>query len=112
MKKQLSLSIAFIILSSIFTFGFGQQEIQRSISGNGYWVVESNTKTPKISILYFYTNDNVLVYKEHVQGIKIKINKRKVVNRLNNVLEQSLIAWKQQNLPAENRMLVTYALKQ
>jgi hypothetical protein len=110
MKKQLSLSLVVLMLSCTFSFCSAQKS-NHTITSEGYWVVESNTKTPKISVIYFYNIDNVLVYKENVDGIKIKVSRKKVISRLNNVLEQSLIAWKQDHIAGENRMLVSLSLQ-
>jgi len=59
----------------------------------GYWVVESNVKTPKHSIVYFYTDDNTLIYKEEVDGIKLKPNKEKTKMKLKKLLDSALWAW-------------------
>ncbi|MGE5521537.1 MAG: hypothetical protein ACM3VS_16545 [Candidatus Dadabacteria bacterium] len=81
------------------------------VGPKGYWVIESNKKNPKNSIIYFYTNENVLMYKEAVNGMKINVNRKKVLTRLNNVLEASAIAWQKQHQASENEMLVTLAMK-
>lgn len=42
-----------------------------------YWVIESNLKTPKKSIVYFYTAGHVLMYKENVDGRKLNAGNKK-----------------------------------
>lgn len=52
------------------------------------WVVESNVKTPKNSIVKFYNANQELVYQEAVNGKKIKIERAKVREGLNQILKQ------------------------
>ncbi len=52
------------------------------------WVVESNVKTPKNSIVKFYNASQELVYQEAVNGKKIKIERAKVREGLNQILKQ------------------------
>ena len=59
----------------------------------GYWVVESNVKTPKESTVYFYTSNHDMIYKESISGKRINIKRKKTVLHLNAVLMQSLTAW-------------------
>jgi hypothetical protein len=81
------------------------------ISPNGYWVVESNIKTPLNSIIYFYNNDNQVIYKEKLVGIRINIKKRKTLMGLRKILEASVAAWNTKQSPGENRLLVANAFK-
>ena len=116
MKKTI-ISFAIAVALSFFSnFCFAQQEEQKSnapkwVSDKGYWVVESNVHTPKSNTLYFYNNDHLLVYKEKVEGMKIKLNKKKVLMRLKSVLDQSVTAWEEQHIAKENAMLVSVALR-
>lgn len=77
----------------------------------GYWVVENNIKTPKSSIIYFYNNNQQLVYRENVEGIRINASRRKVQLRLKHILEESVTAWEQQHISKENQMLVAMAFR-
>ncbi|WP_152969617.1 hypothetical protein [Pedobacter sp. Hv1] len=52
------------------------------------WVVESNVKTPKNAIVKFYNANQELVYQEAVVGRKIKIERAKVREGLNQILKQ------------------------
>lgn len=52
------------------------------------WVVESNVKTPKNSVVKFYNAKQELIYQETVVGKRIKINRTKVKEGLNNILNQ------------------------
>jgi hypothetical protein len=54
-------------------------------------VVESNT--PLDHIIRFYNNDNELLHKETLTGIKLNPERRKVKMELKKVLESSVLAW-------------------
>jgi hypothetical protein len=81
------------------------------VSPNGYWVVESNNKTPLSSIVYFYNNDNQVIYKEKLDGVRINIKKRKTLMGLRKILEASVVAWNAKQSPGENRLLVANTFK-
>ena len=63
------------------------------VSEIGYWVVESNTHSPSRHIVLFYNNDNVLMYKETLEGIKLDPQKRRVKMKLKKALEASARTW-------------------
>jgi hypothetical protein len=81
------------------------------VSEKGYWVIETNKQTPQNSIVYFYTNEHVLVYKEKVEGVVLNLNKRKIKMSLKKVLEQSVYAYEKMKKPAENEMWVMNTIK-
>ena len=56
----------------------------RWVSEKGYWVVESNINSPLNHIVRFYNNDNELLYKETLAGVKLNPDKRKVKMKLKN----------------------------
>jgi len=58
------------------------------VSEKGYWVVESNIHQPKQARIYFYTSNNVLVYKETIEGVKLRLNKYATKMKLKQVLEK------------------------
>ena len=117
MKSMLSAAALFILLaSSSYTFGQEEaepvrQRIPKWISEKGYWVVESNVKTPFNSIIHFYNNDNVVVYREKVDGVKINLHKNRTKMRLKKVLEQSIVAYESTNVIKENQQWVAKALR-
>lgn len=74
----------------------------RWASEKGYWVVESNIKTPRQYTIRFYNNDQVMVYKEQLQDITLKMEKRKVKMNLKRVLEAAVLAWEKQRQVKEN----------
>jgi hypothetical protein len=63
------------------------------VSEKGYWVIESNINSPLNQIVTFYNNDNELLYKETMTGVKLNPEKRSVKMKLKKVLESSVLAW-------------------
>jgi hypothetical protein len=110
MKKHI-LTILAVTVFAVACYSQSETKNPKWLSEKGYWMIESNVKTPKSSTLYFYNNDNVLVYKEKVEGVKVKINRTKVKMSLKNILEQSVTAWEQKHIIKENDYLVATALK-
>ena len=88
-----------------------QQEIPKWVSSKGYWVVQSNKKTPKEAVVYFYNNDNLLVYKEEIRNQKLKINRKKTLLRLKAALEEAIIAHAQGTWARQDNLLA-YHLQQ
>ena len=118
MKKQLANFLVAVTLCSAPILSYSQMEqesytpaVPKWISEKGYWTIESNIKTPTNSTVYFYTNENVLVYKERVEGIHINLRKKRVLMHLKNVLEQAVSAWQKEHILKQDEMLVAIALK-
>ena len=88
------------------------QRIPRWISDKGYWVVESNVKTPLNAIIHFYNNENVLVYREKVDGVRINLNRNRTKMRLKKVLEQSIVAYEESRVTKKDEQWVAKALRQ
>lgn len=102
MKKNSGTLIA-LALFALVTVTAKAQKTENSetpapkwISKHGYWVIESNINTPKSSTIFFYNNNNTLVYTEKVEGVKLNVNRRKTLMKLKEVLDESLMAWRQQ----------------
>jgi len=116
MKKIfLTTGLSLILLLAVFTV-FAQTEAKahptpKWVSENGYWVIETNTHTPKLNTIYFYNTNNELVYKEKVDGVVINLKKRRVKMNLKKVLDQSVIAYNKTQKAAENEMLVINLIK-
>lgn len=64
-----------------------------AVSANGYWVVESNKNTPKESVVYFYNNANILVYKEEIKDRKLKLQNEKTLAWLKASLEAAVYGY-------------------
>ena len=77
----------------------------------GYWIIESNIHVPKQYTVRFYNNDQVMVYKEEVKGVHLKVEKRKVKMHLKRVLETALVAWNKQQQAKENEGWVVNAIR-
>lgn len=111
MKKQwyFNLLVLFLVASSV---GFAQNKNKgKYISSKGYWVIESNLKAPRSNAIYFYNNDNVMVYQEKTEGIKINTDKRKTLLKLKAALEQAIVACENGRKESLNGMLVITAFK-
>ena len=100
MKSYLKSVLIAIFIATSLTGLNAQDDTSRNTSTkpfwipeNGYWVVESNIKTPRHSIVYFYADDNTMIYKEEIEGIKLNMKKEKTKMKLKNLLESALWAW-------------------
>ena len=80
-------------------------ELPKWISSKGYWVVENNKKAPKDAIVYFYTNENLLVYKEEIRNQKLKLNKKKILLRLKTALEEAVSRYEKGTWAYQNNLL-------
>ena len=72
------------------------------VPSEGYWVVEGNKKNPRENTICFYNEENKLIYKETITGIRLKVKKERVKLHLKSVLETALMAWEQQQKTKEN----------
>jgi len=100
MKTQIkAVFIAFILATKFVTANAQDSSVTKShtkpawLPEYGYWVVESNIKTPKHSIVYFYSDDDTLIYKEELEGVKLNPKKEKTKMKLKKLLESALWAW-------------------
>jgi stress-induced morphogen len=75
----------------------------------GYWVVES--ASPQQHQIRFYNNEDVLLYSEKLDGVKLKPAKRKVQMQLKAALESAVYAWEQTKKPSADRAFVKRELK-
>ncbi|AXY76805.1 hypothetical protein D3H65_23650 [Paraflavitalea soli] len=117
MKKCLNLLVLTCLLMGS-TAAFAQNEedtpapaTPRWVSEKGYWVVESNVHVPKQYTVRFYNNDQVMVYKEEVQGVVLKLQRRRVKMNLKKVLETAVLAWEKQRQTKENEGWVYNAIQ-
>ncbi|MBN8855208.1 MAG: hypothetical protein BGO55_24620 [Sphingobacteriales bacterium 50-39] len=70
------------------------------VSERGYWVVETRHDS---SIVYFYNNDNLLVYKEQLRGT-LNADRRKTKLHLTRTLERMVTAFSRRNRPIYRQM--------
>lgn len=114
MNPYLRTSIMVVVLAITSHSLPGQvenKELPRWVSGKGYWVIEGNINDPLRHIIWFYNNDNLLVYKETLTGIKLNCDRRKVKMKLRKVLESSIIAWENKKVAEENKQYVAAILQ-
>jgi hypothetical protein len=78
------------------------------ISEIGYWVVEDSIDSVNHYTVYLYNNNNILVYKETVDGCRLDLNKRKTKMRLKKLVDQTVMAYAQRPKVSENKMLVLH----
>ena len=81
------------------------------VPSKGYWVVESNIKTPRQHTVYFYNDNNELIYTEKLSGVKLNMKKNKVKMQLKQALEEALLTWEKKREPATNQYLVVNQMK-
>ncbi len=112
MKKLFGLLIMTMILTMSGYMAQAQDSKRsKNISSTGFWVIESNIDTPTSSTIYFYNNDQVMVYREKVEGKRINARRPKIQRRLKAVLEEAIVAWEKDHQPEYNRQRVMLALK-
>ena len=113
MKQKTTTWIIAIIFCFISASVFAQQnqKLPKWSSELGYWVVETKTISPLDHVIRFYNNDDVLVYSENINGVKLNPAKRKVRMMLKSALETAVTAWQKNKVPSENKDFVTAILK-
>ena len=92
----------------------GKPKVPAWVSETGYWVVETNISSPKNHVISFYTNDNILMYKETLKDVKLNPEKRAVKMKLKKALETSVVAWYQKtknSFDSNDQSFVKAALK-
>jgi len=92
MKKMMHY-VCLVTLALGIQFANAQSTVKKSraskwTSDEGFWVVETNVKTPKQSAVHFYTNESELMYTEAVQGTRLNTRKKKTLLRLKTALDQ------------------------
>lgn len=77
----------------------------------GFWVIESNNRTPGHCTVFFYNDAKEMVYKETIEGIRVNTNSKIVKMHLKHVLDISLLAWKKEHRSSENKQLLIRLLR-
>ena len=114
MKQILSSVLAVVLLFLTVTASAQNKNTKLPIGNNytgGYWVIESNVNHLKSSVIHFYNHNNVEIYSENIEGVVLKVWKKKTVQRLNQVLGNALLAWEQKQLFYTNDGLVKNIFK-
>jgi hypothetical protein len=102
--KHVIFSLVLVALSLLSFSIASAQDVKPSC--NPYWVVEGNVKTPKQSTVYFYSADHQLMYKEQVEGRKLNIRRKKVVQQLNEALKETAVVWSTEKQVKENEQIL------
>jgi hypothetical protein len=103
----MKLILSLFVLTCFYTTQIkAQSKTPKWMCGKGFWVIESNVHTPKKAIIYFYTNEHELVYKEEVEGISINTDRIKTRKHLEAVLHSAITAWQKDGVVKENQQLV------
>lgn len=112
-KILLTIFIATSLVSTAQKNETRSTKTPRYVSEQGYWVIESNVKQPKSSIVYFYNLQQQLVYKEEVTGIRLNVNRTKVKMRLKKALELAIaVNEKKKQWPKDEKIIAGIFRKQ
>jgi hypothetical protein len=68
--------ICMVVFSAFTMAGNGKKMV---VSEKGYWVIESNIRSPRESRVHYYNNQHQLVHTETISGRKLKIENRKTL---------------------------------
>lgn len=103
MLQQFKKGLSLVILGMISVGALAQEQrkspykFPRWVSDKGYWVVETNLHSRLNHLVSFYNNDNILLYKKSLTGVKFNADKRKVKMKLKKELESAITAWERKN---------------
>ncbi len=114
MKQQFKVCMIATVFTLTGLASFSQESkmpVPKWVSEKGYWVIENNVHDPLNHIIRFYTNDDELMYKETLSGVRLNPEKRKVRMKLKKVLESSVIAWEKKKMTEEEKQYVLAILK-
>jgi hypothetical protein len=67
---------------------YSKPKTSKWVSDKGFWVIESNVKTPRSSVVHFYNNNNKLISTVSVEGKRLNPERRKTLKNLKKALEQ------------------------
>ncbi|MBE9582850.1 hypothetical protein IM792_00175 [Mucilaginibacter sp. JRF] len=98
-----------ILVMALTVMAFTQSVAKATTDSlQGYWVIESNVKTPKLNTVKFYNDANHLVYQETVNS-KIKLSDKRVQKALNKIL---VVMVNQKQYTADQELISIYLAKQ
>ena len=113
MKQQLKTGLILSLFMLLTIAGTAQnRSAAETTSAMGFWVAESNLSSPMDHVLRFYTNNNELVYTETLNGVKLKLAKKKIRVKLKEVLESSILAWQKNKAAESNKNYFAVKLKE
>jgi len=106
-KYAFSLLVLCFVFASLTTMAQDSpwKPIARGQSNDGHWLVEQHRDTATLQRVFFYTKEQLLLYKEEVREIRININKDKSIKRLNNLLAKVAAEWKMNQMVAGHQLV-------
>lgn len=112
-------SISMVALAAMLILSqgiYGQQFNKRSkapkwVSKQGFWQIETNIHTPRKNIVYFYNNDQTLIYKENLDGVVLDLEKKRVKMRLKRALETAINVWNKDHLYRNDQQWISALFK-
>lgn len=99
-----SISLFALVTGLILSSGIYAQQLNyqsktpKWVSKYGFWQIETNIHTPGKNIVYFYNNDQTLIYKENLDGVVLNLEKKRVKMRLKKALEKAISVWNKDRL--------------
>lgn len=80
----------FILILSTNWAAAQTSALPKWLPGEGYWVAESNKANKYQATVYFYNNDNQLIYKETIVHRSFNLAKRRTLMHLRSVLDTAI----------------------
>ncbi|WP_431217209.1 hypothetical protein ACQ86N_23345 [Puia sp. P3] len=102
MKHSYMLTGIAVILISLFV----QYAAAQTKTGDGFWVVESSLAAPRDVTVRFYGEGSVLIYEEHLMGVRMDVGKRRTRRKLDGSLLDARAAWQVYGRATEDRGIV------
>ncbi|HEX7366347.1 MAG TPA: hypothetical protein VF273_04580 [Pelobium sp.] len=97
-----------LLIAILFGFSF-HISAQSKETPSAYWVVESNLKTPKTSLVRFYNQKNEIIYQEIIANKRVNIERKKTKKALNKIL--LLVTEDKDRYSASENLLLARELK-
>lgn len=96
------------IASGVYSQGLHKKnKTPRWVSDQGFWQIETSIHTPDKNIVYFYNNDQILIYKENVDGIILNLKKKRVKMRLRKALEAAIHTWNRDHQYRDDQQVIS-----
>jgi len=94
MKKSINIIAAALTVIALFIGNSSFAQSTKTIDQQeGYFVLVSNKAEKKVTTVQFYNNANVLMYEEKVTGVKFNLNRKKIIDMLNQGLQKATLAF-------------------
>lgn|GEM_PF-1572481 len=92
--KRLFIPLArFFFIALVVTAPATAQVARLALPQTGFWVVETNPKVERGSMVRFYTNENALIYEEFLEGKCLNVRKAKTQAFLHRALDKAMVNW-------------------